>query len=196
MRVLSVDGGGLVDVPAVLREHALKLTRQDALSIDDAGRATILGECAEECETYLGRLVVPVAGGRLIETVLQIDSQPLDPLPVMPRWPDVSGVLLTDSVFERWDGQAWVSATGSLRPAGRFELDDFRPGDFRVACTATPADTMPTVFIEGCSRLYAMRTTARPVDNTDGGTGATFNLSAALLRSGAAEVLRSIRRMA
>ena len=193
MRVLSVVGGGLADVPAVLRTHALKLTRQDALSLDDAGRATILSECAEECETYLGRLVVPTA--RTVETILQIDSLPFDPLPVMPRWPDVSGVLLAGSVFERWDGQAWVSAPGSLRPAGRFALDDFRPGDFRVSCTATPADPMPTAFVEGVSRLYAMRTTARPVDNTDGGTGATFNLSAALLRSGAGEVLRGIRRL-
>lgn len=73
MRVLSVTGGDLADVPQVLRDHALKITRQDALSLDDAGRAAILAECAQEAETYIGRLVVPVAGGRTVETILQID---------------------------------------------------------------------------------------------------------------------------
>ena len=113
----------------------------------------------------------------------------------MPRWPDVSGVVLTDSAAERWESGAWVSAPGSLRPAGRFALDDFRPGEYRLTVTATPDAAMPAPFVEGVSRLYAMRTTARPVDNTDGGTGATFNLSAALLRSGAGEVLRQLRRI-
>ena len=194
MRVLSVTGGDLADVPQVIRDHALKITRQDALSLDDAGRAAILAECAQEAEIFIGRLVVPVAGGRLIETIMQIDSLPLDPLPVLPRWPDVSGVVLTGSTFQRWQSGAWESAPGSLRPAGRFKLDGFTPGDYRIEVTATPPDTMPGAFVEGVSRLYAMRTTARPVAAEDAG-GAPFNLSSALLRSGAGEVLRSIRRL-
>ena len=161
------------------------MQRGQALSIDDAGRDVVLAECAAECETFIGRLIVPAA--RTIETILQIDSAPLDPLPLLPRWPDVAGVTLTGSVAERWESGAWASAPGSLRPAGRFALDGFRPGEHRLTVTATPDATMPGPFVEGVARLYAMRTQARPADNaTETGTGATFNLSAAILRSGPA----------
>ena len=195
MRVLSVDGGGLVDVPQALRDHALRLTRQEALRIDDAGRPVILAECAAECEVYIGRLVIPVAGGRTVVTIAQLDTEPIDPIAILPRWPDLSGLALTDSSVERWESGAWVSAPRHLRAGGRVVLEDFRAGDYRLAATATPAVVMPTAFIEATARLYAARTTARPVDNTEGGTGATFNLSGMLLRSGAAEVLRQLRRI-
>ena len=103
---------------------------------------------------------------------------------------------LTDSVVERWESGAWVSTPRSLRAGGRVELEDFRPGDYRLSVLATPADPMPGAFVEGCARLYAMRTTMRPVEfGTDGATIGSFNLSAALLRSGAGEVLRTIRRI-
>ena len=192
MRVLSVTGAGLVDVPQTLRDHAKSLARQDALSLDAAGRPAILAECAHEAETFLGRLVVPVAGGRTVETILQIDTAPLDPIALMPRWPDPSGVELTGSVVERWESGAWVSAAVSLRAAGRVVLEDFHPGDYRVTVTATPAAVMPTAFVEGVSRLYALRTTMRPTYEGDDASGAPMNLSAALLRSGAGEILRTI----
>ena len=195
MRVLSVTGAGLVDVPETLRAHALELSRQTALSLDAAGRPVILAEVAAECETFLGRLVVPVAGGRTVETILQIDSAPLDPIPLMPRWPDTAGVALTDSTVERWTAGGWVSAAVSLRAAGRVVLEDFRPGDYRVTVTATPAAVMPGAFVEGCSRLYSLRTTMRPTYEGEGASGAPMNLSAALLRSGAGEILRTIRRL-
>ena len=128
MRTLSVTGAGLVDVPQTLRAHALSLSRQEALSLDAAGRPVILAECAHEAEVFLGRLVVPVAGGRTIETILQIDTALLDPISLTPRWPDPSGVVLTGSVVERWASGAWAPAPGSLRAGGRWEFDGFTPG--------------------------------------------------------------------
>ena len=193
MRVLSVTGADLVDVPGELRAQAVRMVRQEAVSPDAAGRAVILAEVAQECETFLGRLVVPTA--RTVVTVAQLDTEPLDPFPLMPRFPDVSDVALTGSVVERWESAGWVPATVSLRAGGRRVLDSFRPGDYRVTVTATPAAVMPGAFVEGVSRLYALRTTMRPTFDGDGGSGAPMNLSAALLRSGAGEVLRTIRRL-
>lgn len=191
MRVLSVDSTPELagNLPAELRTHAVKLARQDALSLDDAGRGLELAEIASEVEAYLQRLVVPVA--RTVTTVLAVDGM-TDAIPIMPRWPDVAGVTLEAQTVRVWKSGAWADANHALRPAGRVELKSDYPGEFEFAATATPRTEMPGAFVEAVARLYAMRTTTRPGD-ADSLTGAQFNLSNALFRSGASELLASIR---
>jgi len=71
-------------------------------------------------------------------------------------------------------------------------VDDMA-GTFELRVEAAPASAMPREFVTGVARLYAMRTAKRPGDADE--VGGTLNLSASILRSGAGEALRAIRRI-
>ena len=56
----------------------------------------ILATCAHECEVFFGRLVVPTSTPRTITTTADILERPFEPVALMSRFPDVSGVTLTN----------------------------------------------------------------------------------------------------
>ena len=176
-------------LPGELRTHALSMSRQTSLDLTAAGRDQVLEEVVDELESYLGRLMIPVA--RTVVTEVEFDQLPTEPVSIAPRYPDVSGVTLADIAVRKWNVDDYEAVTVERRPGGRVVLAE--AGDYEFTAEATPAEDMPHQFIEACGRLYAYRTTRRPGDA--GELSDVVNLSAAVIRSGAGEVLLGIRRL-
>ena len=113
----------------------------------------------------------------------------------VPLYPDVSGVTLALTLVRRWDDDAqdWTYAHGQ-EPATwllRAVASSFASaGQYEITATLTaPATAAPPNAIEAVARLWAYRDTLRPGDLADI-TGEQQVLAGALMKSGAAEILR------
>jgi len=113
----------------------------------------ILATCAHECEVFFGRLVVPTSTPRTITTTADILERPFEPVALMSRFPDVSGVTLTNSTVRRWNrtAGAFEAAAGYLMPGGRWAFEAFEAGTFELRVDAAPAAAMPREFVTGVS---------------------------------------------
>ena len=156
--VVSTPRLSLTNLPMALQEHVEKMARQDGLELSNAGRSTVLLEVVDELETYLGRLVVPVA--RMVVTEVAFDQRPTEPVSIVPRYPDVSGCALADVAVRRWNVDDYEAVTVERRPGGRVVLED--AGDYELTVEVTPASDMPHQFVEAVGRVYSFRTTKRP----------------------------------
>ena len=115
-------------------------------------------------------------------------------VPYCPLYPDVSGVTLALTLVRRWDDDAqdWMTltvrrpATGCA-PGGRIIVD--QRGQYEITASLTAPATAPPNAIEAVARLWAYRDTLRPGDLADI-TGEQQVLAGALMKSGAAEILR------
>lgn len=189
MRVLSVSAP-IPAVPAGVVQHAQKVARNDALNIDAAGRKTMLESACEELEAYLGRLVWQ--GARTVTTVAAVDTLYAGPVPLMPRFPDVTGVTIGSYTVEVWRDGAWQAAAVTLRPLARVELPA-APAEYRFT-VPVEVDAAPTApMLEAVARVFAIRTSLRPGDQDL--SQLPVNLSGAWFKSGAAECVRHLRRV-
>ena len=78
-----------------------------------------------------------------------------------------------------------------MLPAGRIKVATV--GTIEIIADLLPATPAPVLAIEGAARLWAYRELLRPVAEVDGLTG-TGSLSAAMFRSGASGILRSLKQ--
>ena len=186
MRVLSWSIAAPT-LPAEVLNQAKGVSREKALTFDP-DRLHILLSCALECERWIGRALWP--GPRAATAIVRVTDTTED-VPLLPMLPDTTGVQLGAPVVRLWDDGAedWATATYRKRPAGRVRVD--RSGEYEISVEADPSSTIPPEAIEGVSRLFAIRETLRPGDLTEV-TGEQQVLAGAVMKSGAAEVLRAI----
>ena len=111
-----------------------------------------------------------------------------------PQFPDVSGVTVSVVSVQRWDDEtsAYVDVTHKDMPAGRIEVE--QAGVYQVTADLTPGATVPDEAVEAVCRLWAFRAQLRPGDLTMGdGSGEQQVLAGAIMKSGAAEIMRTLR---
>ena len=108
----------------------------------------------------------------------------------------MSGVVASLTSLRRWvdDTQAWVTLSAldqyETMPGARLLVG--RRGQYEIVSSLTAPSTAPPSAIEALARLWAYRETLRPGDLTDVG-GEQQVLAGAMMKSGAAEVLRGVR---
>ena len=182
---LTVDPPSL---PAADESHALALAREKALEVT-TDRRLMLTAFAQECERYCLRLFWPGEGSatRRYVSVQEVDD-PSRPLSIAPDHPDLSGVETSNLTVEVWRSGAFEAADYELRPSGRVRLA--LPGSYRIGVSLAPPTPAPYGAREGVARLFGLRETKRSGD-ADIGLPQFGN---ALLRSGAAEIMRPLRR--
>ena len=112
--------------------------------------------------------------------------------------PDLAGVAVSITSVERWDDSAdpagYVAADYAALPGGRVTVD--QDGTYRVIAELTPPATTPEEAVEALARLWAIREQFRPGDFREAVdiAGATAQLGGAIMKSGAAEILRTLKR--
>ena len=183
-------------LPAEVEAQARGAAREKALS-PNTDRALLLTACAVEIERYAERLFWrgPAGAARTSTAVVSVRDYSY-PVAYCPLYPDVSGVAASLTSLRLWgdDTQAWAALSApddySLRPGARFAVG--RPGQYEIVSSLTAPATAPPSAIEALARLWAYRETLRPGDLTDVG-GEQQVLAGAMMKSGAAEVLRGVR---
>ena len=174
-------------LPDEVMNQAKGISREKALVFTD-DRFHILVTCASEVERWIGRLLWP--GPRGASAIVCV-TDPGEDVSLLPLLPDVSAVTLGAPVVRLWDDNTedWTPAIFRKRPAGRVRVN--QSGEYDISIEADASTTIPAEAIEGVSRLFAYRETLRPGDLTEV-TSEQQNLSGAMMKSGAAEVLRAI----
>ena len=177
-------------VPDTVRAHAFALAREKTL-MDNADRALMLRSAAAEVERYIGAAYF--GDNRTAVATVDVDGL-ADDLAIVPTLPDSENVRL-DSV-ELWsDSAADFEATTAytVRPNNTIRLHS--PGAYRITATVSSPAILPPEVTEAVGRIWAIRENTRPGDTDLGGDGGQLlNLAGAVLRSGAGEVLRHLRR--
>lgn len=187
MRVIRFMAPDPPALPPDVQVRAMAMAREQSLNVTPERQAVLLS-CAAECEAYCGRLLVP--GARAITTELETEAHDRDALPVVPEWPDTSGVELTTLTVRMWREGAWVESSYVLRPGLRVELPE-APGEYELAAVVEVAAPMLTAAVEAIVRLFGYRETRRSGDVGDVLAAGPLNLSSAMRRSGAADILRA-----
>ena len=114
--------------------------------------------------------------------------------PLLASLSDTQGAVLAVVSVKLWSDEAYSDSPYSLRPAGRIEVNS--GGTYEIKVTFSPGEA-PAVAVEACARVYAYMTQHRPSGRSLASSGEIFEpprLQGALQRSGAAELLRHLRR--
>ena len=168
------------------RAHAFALAREKALSTN-ADRALMLVSAAAELERWIGAAYF--GSNRVsVATVEVLDvSEDLSTAPTLPD----TGMIVPGTV-ERWDDAsgAFAATTAyTVRPAGRIRVHAI--GTYRLTSMLSGPVAPPAEVIEAVARIWAWRENQRPGDADI--SEVALNLSGAVMRSGAAEVVRHLR---
>lgn len=182
-------------VPDPLKLHAQNTSRQGAVTFD-APKLAALISCAAEVERWTGRLwwLAESDGARVIQTVWDVPTLlhgiRAELTPRYPAvWQDISA-----TVVEVWKSGAWTAADSDAWSMPVPQTVRFvRGGQYRVRASMTVAPPVPPEVEEGVARLWAARDTLRPGDKSE--TGEYHALQGAMLKSGAAEILRGVREI-
>ena len=187
MRVIRLLAPDPPPLPAGVQARAFEMAREEAVTVTES-RTAILLECAAEVESFAGRILVP--GERAFVTELEAEAHDMGrALPMVPAFPDSSGVELVSIAVRRWTAGDWAASTHVARPGLRLELPT--PGEYEVAATVSVAAPMLNAAIEALTRLFGFRETRRSGDTGDALAPGPLNLSSAMRRSGAADILRA-----
>ena len=186
-----------LELHADLIEFARAMAGEKAAAITD-DRTHILNECAGEIEEYTGRMYFRGLAGsaRACASIVELDAG--GDVPSIPQLPQSAPVNVTS--VQRWDDAAEAFRTEPyiLRPLGAIRVP--RSGTYQIAASATPTPAYPVVVSEAVARLFAYRETSRPqrskmAGSVDDQSGLPTTLAGAVLKSGAAEILRFIPRL-
>ena len=177
-------------VPDAVRAHAFALAREKTL-MDNTSRALALRSVVSEIERYIGAAYF--GDNRTAVATVDVDDL-ADDLAIVPTLPDSENVELVS--VELWsDSAADFEATTAytVRPNNTIRLHS--PGTYRITANVSSPAAVPDEVTEGVARVWAIRETLQPGDQEMGGDGGqVLNLAGAVLRSGAGEVLRHLRR--
>ena len=199
-------------VSAAVEAHALAMVRGKALE-QNTDRLLMLRTAAREVEVFCGRLLWPATGGGARRSVSEVEAVTVDALHnygptysrgridgrvllACPQFPDVSGVAVSVVSVQVWDNQLYryvdPMPAHQVMPAGRIEVA--QAGIYQVTADLTPGATVPDEAVEAVCRLWAFRAQLRPGDLTMGdGSGEQQVLAGAIMKSGAAEIMRTLR---
>ena len=202
---------GAIASPLALPDEAIELAQamagEKVVDVTD-DRQSIMEECAVEIEKAAGQLFWDGPGDTARRTMSEIDLTlfPVS-LAACPLYPQTGGSTVTLVSVESWnaDTAAWVTfATDRYRVRSGGRLRVPRDGGvvsrdcdltLRIMADILPMDPRPKEADEALARLFALRENRRPGAGERGldADGRILNLDNALRRSGAREVLDSLR---
>ena len=186
-----------VDLPELDDEttaQAVAMAGEKAVALT-TDRDNILVAAAAEIEEYIGRLFYRGLAGsvRACTTVIELDA-PGD-VPAVAQFPLTDPLVVTSAL--RWDDAAAAFQTSDFiaRPVGMVRLP--AAGTYRLVANAMPTTTYPPAVHEAVARLFAFREIHRPQrgDGAMTDSGLPQTQTGAVMRSGAAEILRHVPRM-
>lgn len=198
-RASALDSPVLDDTAA--SEHA-RAVAGEASAVWTLDRRRILDACAAEVEAYTDSIWYRGDDGaaRVSSAIIETD-EPYSDVPIVPERPASRSVTRGD--VDLWDEAAsmWSTAVAGahfvLRPGDVLRFEE--PGIYRIQATAAPEiNGEPAAIREAVARVFAYREHYRPwrrsMEAWSTG-GRVAGLQGALLRSGAAEILRAYRRI-
>ena len=174
-------------IPEAVSAHAFALAREKELQ-SNADRSLMLVSSAAEIEGWIGAAYF--GADRRSVAVLEL-ADVAEAVALVPTLPDSEAVVLVS--VERWDDSAaaFVSTPGyTRRPENRLRLH--APGTYRLTATVNAPDVLPPEVTEAVARCWAFRENRRPGDLDVGEV--PVNLAGAVMRSGAAECIRHLKR--
>ena len=177
-------------LPVAVESHALATSREKALTITD-DRRMLLAACAVEVERELQRIVWPGSPAARTSTALVIVRDRDFAVPYCSLYPATLSQALTSVRLWSDDGQDWTTLSAGtgyrLAPGSRILVDV--AGQYELVSSLTAPTGAPPNAVEAVARLWAYRETLRPGDLSEV-TQEQQVLSGAMMKSGAAEVLR------
>ena len=181
-----------LEVPDAVIKFSLGLARESALTLT-ADRQTILLSAAAEVERYIGQMIFRGVGGapRVATSVVEVVA-PFE-LPAVGALPRTQGAVTIISV-ERWDDEleAFTPVEYVRRPLARILVPE--GGAFQIVADVLPLVTIPAAIINAVAMVFSYREQYRPGQGSgDLSDGSAPSVAGAILRSGAAEVLRGYR---
>ena len=181
-----------LELPDDLKDFAREMAGESSVQLT-SDRERILLSAALEVELYCARMYFTGAAGsaRIATSIVEVDGPGID-VPAIPQFPRSVPVLVT--AVAQWDdaAAAYVTAEYVVRPLGAIRVA--AAGSFRILASATPNPNYPTVIDEAVARLFSYREVYKPRRNTsDLSDGNAPSITGAMMRSGAAELLRHVR---
>ena len=191
LRSSSVSG---LELPDVEKDQARALAGELATTLVE-DRLNILIAAAGMVEHHVGRILWRGVGDVARTSTVVVEIFGAQEIPVIASLPESAGVVSITTV-RKWDdnSEIYQAASYKLRPQSRIRLDDF--GVYEVDCTVLPPSPAPAAAVEGVGRVYAYQTAFRPSVSTmsEGGSVSPPRLAGAMIRSGASELLASLRK--
>ena len=190
LRTSEVD---LPELDTETTDQAVAMAGEKAVDLS-TDRANILVAAAAEIEEYIGRLFYRGLAGsvRACTTVVELDA-PGD-VPAVAQFPLTDPLVVTSAL--RWDdaAAAFQATEFIVRPVGMVRLP--AAGTYRLVANATPTTNYPPAVHEAVARLFAFREIHRPQrgDGAMTDSGLPQTQTGAMMRSGAAEVIRHVPR--
>lgn len=183
-----------LELPTATKDQARAMAGQSSVQLTlDRGR--ILVAAAGLIESYCQRIFWRGALGGVRTSVAEVALDGAGEIPIFPGFADSSGVLVVVS-FKKWsdDAESFVSADYTLRPAGRIAVAD--RGYFEITSSALAPVEVPGAAVEAAARVYSYQSQFRPGISTisEGGAITPPRLAGAILKSGAAELCRDLKR--
>ena len=177
-------------LPATVEAQARAAGREKALSTN-TDRTLLLTACAVEVERELQRIVWPGSPAERSSTAVVIVRNKNFSVPYCPLYPETLFQSLTSVRLWSDEAQDWTTLTAGtgyrLAPGWRILVDV--AGQYEIVSSLVALTTAPPNAIEAVARLWAYRETLRPGDLSEI-AGEQQVLSGAMMKSGAAEVLR------
>ena len=193
---ISVDPPVL---PDAVESHALATSREKALTVTD-DRRLLLAACAVAVERELLRVVWPGSQDPMpaarTSTSLVIVRDRDFAAPLCSLYPETFAQALTSVRLWDDDAQDWTTLAASTTtsngyrnaPGARILVDV--AGQYEIVASLTAPTTAPPNAIEAVARAWAYMETLRPGDLSEI-AGEQQVLAGAMMKSGAAEVLRA-----
>ena len=180
-----------LELPDDLKTFARQMAGESSVALTD-DRERILLSAALEIEMYVGKMYFRGAAGsaRSCTSIVEVDGP--GSVPAIPQFPRSTPVNVT--AVARWSDSAGAFVTSEYvaRPLGRIRVA--AAGTYRLLASATPNPNYPTVIDEAIARLFSYHEAYKPRRNTsDLSDGNAPSIAGAVLRSGAAELLRFVR---
>ena len=180
-------------LPEAVESHALAASREKELSFTE-DRRLLLAACAVAVERELQRVVWPGVITKPVRTstALVIVRDRDFAVPLCSLYSATWMQLLTSVRLWSDEAQDWTALTAGtgyrIAPAARILVDV--AGQYEIVSSLTAPTDAPPNAIAAVARLWAYRETLRPGDLSDI-AGEQQVLAGGMMKSGAAEVLRS-----
>ena len=192
--ILRSSSVSALELPDAAKEQARALAGELAtVLVED--RLNILIAAAGMVEHHVGRILWRGVGDVARTSTAVVEVFGAGEIPIVASLPESQGVV-TITTVRKWNDstEAYESVSYKLRPQSRILLD--ADGVYEIVATVLPPTPAPAAAIEGAGRCYAYQTAFRPAVSTmsEGGSVSPPRLAGVLIRSGASELLASLRR--
>ena len=178
-----------LDVDDDVKDQAVALAGEKSVSMT-TDRSNILLAAAGQIERYSGRAWFrgPAGAARAATSIVETDG-PGD-VPAVGALPASVGVSITSTEVWSDASEIWTAVTYIRRPLGMIRVK--QGGTYRIVTSVLPLAIYPSEVVEATARLFAFLENLRP-QKTTGDDGTIPTQAGAIMKSGAAELLRFTR---